>query len=48
MWVDILNKSKQGKVFWEFILELINVKVDYGNKVERNKTRVRIKGVISE
>ena len=48
MWVDVLNKPKQGKVFKEFIGEVINVEIDYDYEVERKNTSDRIVGVIPE
>ena len=48
MWVDVLNKPKQGKVFRHFRGELINVEVDYDNLVERNNKSDSISGVLSE
>ena len=46
MWVDVLNNPKQGKVFKEFIGEVINVEIDYDYEVERKNTSDRIVGVI--
>ena len=44
----MLKKPKQGKFFREFRGELINVDVDYDDKVESNNISDRIAGVISE
>ena len=48
MWPDVLRNSKQGKIFREFIGELINVEVDYDEEVESNNTCDRTAGVLSE
>ena len=42
----MLNKTEQGKVFREFRGEIINVEVEYDDKVEKNNTTDRITGVI--
>ena len=46
MWVGILNKTKQGKNFREFRGEQMNAEVEYDNKIESNKTRDRVAGVL--
>ena len=38
MWLDVLNKPKQGKVFREFRGHLMNVAEDYDDDVERRNT----------
>ena len=45
---DVLNNPKQGKVFREFIGDLMNAKVDYDDKEERNNMSDRTAGVIPE
>ena len=47
MWEDVLKNTKQGKVFREFIGELMNVEVEYDEKVEMNNTSENIAGVIT-
>ena len=47
MWEDVLKNTKQGKVFREFIEELMNVEVEYDEKVEMNNTSENIAGVIT-
>ena len=48
MWVDVLINPKQGKVFREFIGELINLELDYDDEVESKNMSDRIEGVLSE
>ena len=45
---DILSKLKQGKVFREFIGQLMDVEVDYHDKTESKNTSERIVAVLSE
>ena len=48
MWADVLNKPKQYKVFKEYIVQLMNIEVDYDDEVERNNMSDRISEVIPE
>ena len=43
-----MNNPKQGKVSRDFIRELMNIKVDYLDAVERKNTSNTIAGVILE
>ena len=47
IWVDV-QQLKKYKVFREFRVELMNIEVEYGKKVENNNTSNTISGVLSE
>ena len=48
MWLGVLNKKKQHTIFREFKGEIMNVELNYGDKVESNNTSDRIAGVLLE
>ena len=43
-----VQQLKKYKVFREFRVELMNIEVEYGKKVENNNTSNTISGVLSE
>ena len=42
MWVDILNKPKQGTLFRRDQFHLMNMSIDYDNNVERGLTNPQL------